>query len=100
MKTFDIPAICPFCGDWHECATSFEKGGRRPVPGDLTICIECGEWAFFDMVPGGLRKPHAHEYEAIAADELCRLAREAWVAMRVAVHENREATKGHGNRTH
>lgn len=76
-------ATCPFCGATHNMAsnaTRTEEGPIQPRNGDLTLCINCGEWAFFDQnAKGGLRKPTDAEYRRIAASPHSRLAREAWI---------------------
>lgn len=74
---------CPFCGDTHDVASHIAdmgKSAHAPDDGDLTLCIVCGEWAFFDAgAPGGLRKPTDAEYVTIADSPMLRKMRKAWV---------------------
>jgi len=45
MKHYTVPlAHCPQCGSPNDCASGIE---RRPVPGDLSICIRCATVARF-----------------------------------------------------
>jgi hypothetical protein len=73
------PTRCPFCGSICDGASSLTGGTKPPDKGSVTLCIDCGEWAVFDDVPGGLRKPTDAEYDRIAVNEVCRKARFAWV---------------------
>jgi len=46
MKTTDVPLTpCPTCGKILECASHTK---REPRPGDLSVCIGCGELLAFD----------------------------------------------------
>jgi L-aminopeptidase/D-esterase-like protein len=83
---------CPYCGREHTDLTGVARKGtpaRRPGPGDLTICIRCGEWSVFAR-NGRTRKPTAAEAREIATSRLCRHARQAWEQMIAAVR-----TAGH-----
>jgi len=77
--------ICPFCQKWCTDAESFDDPTARPVDGDYSICIGCGEWGVFEgSAAGGLRKPTDAEYgEIVATPEMTRM-RHAWVAMKRA----------------
>lgn len=81
----EFASRCPFCGEAFDRASHVTERGKSqhaPTDGDLTLCIVCGEWAFFAAgVPGGLRKPTDAEYEAIAGNPLVRKIRKAWVEM-------------------
>lgn len=76
---------CPFCGDRHDVASHISERGKSqhaPTDGDLTLCIVCGEWAFFDRKSeGGLRKPTDAEYVTIGETPILRKMRKAWVEM-------------------
>jgi len=39
-------SACPVCGTLLDAATG--KTGTRPKPGDLTLCIKCGEILIFE----------------------------------------------------
>jgi hypothetical protein len=99
----EFPNQCPFCGEKHDMASGVAERGKTqhtPTDGDLTLCIVCGEWAFFDSkVIGGLRKPTDAEYVTIGETAFLRKMRKAWVDMnkrfragppeRVKAHERR-----------
>lgn len=88
-NTFERAGTCPFCTKKIELATNI-SGGREPEAGDLSMCIECGEFSIFDpALAAGLRKPNALEYEKIVNTPDARRAREAWVA----VKQRREEAK-------
>jgi hypothetical protein len=48
-----------------------------PKPGDVTLCLFCGEWCVFD-VHLMLRKPTDDELVEIGLDPDFRVARQAW----------------------
>lgn len=73
--------VCPWCGKRNNRVTAVEHKAK-PKSGDLTICIDCGEWAVFGFVPGGLRKPTDAEFVEIGTDDTCQKVRRAWVAMK------------------
>lgn len=88
--------VCPWCGVKHDADTLVATKGdvalptTRPEPGDLTMCAGCGEWAMYDIVPGGLRKPDDEEFLQIGNDPNCRAIRAAWTEFQQA----REMTDG------
>lgn len=44
-----VPAVCPECGDVHDCQSNASPDDTRPpVPGDFTVCLNCGEVMVFD----------------------------------------------------
>lgn len=78
MTTFAAGTICPWCGARHALATGVSDE-NPPNDGDITLCVSCGEWAFFEAAAvGGLRKPTYAEYEPIAESPMLRAARGAW----------------------
>lgn len=81
MTAFPQATECPFCGANHDLATGV-SGGDAPNDGDISLCVSCGEFAFFEVAtPGGLRKPTDAEYELIAGEPLLRKTREVWAGM-------------------
>jgi hypothetical protein len=78
------PHTCPFCKVSHDGVTNV-TGTPTPVTGDVTMCIECGEWAIFADVPGRLRKPTDAEYDKIVASEVATKARKAWLLTQIAL---------------
>ena len=76
------PSRCPWCGYEVDAATeTFDDKHHHPKAGDVTICIECGEWAVFKKPLLMLRKPTDKEFAYIAADFGCRKLRWAWMEM-------------------
>lgn len=47
MSRLENESICPKCGKVLDAATSIEEGAI-PSPGDITICMYCGELLRFD----------------------------------------------------
>ncbi len=44
------PENCPNCGHKFDCDSSlFTPGDPKPSPGDITVCIRCGEFMRFDQ---------------------------------------------------
>ena len=75
--------VCPFCGYEHELSSAVVKRRSESVveprmkPGDVTLCIKCGELSvlsFNEM----LRKPSHDESSMLARDPAVRTLREAW----------------------
>lgn len=67
MKETLVPeSICLDCGKRLDCATRL-RGADAPVPGDVTICLNCGHIMVFadDMT---LRNPTDAEIVAIAGN--------------------------------
>jgi len=78
IETYELPkGQCVFCHAEHDCASSIDQDGK-PSPGDMTICIDCGEWNIFDKKMR-LRKPTAVEYLEIGFDSRCRAMRDAYI---------------------
>lgn len=46
----EIPiSVCPVCYYKMDCATASSKEGRRrPIKGDLSVCLKCGTGTAFD----------------------------------------------------
>lgn len=60
---------CPICGDGHEFASPVADGGKPPVDGDVSFCITCGSFSFFDhAAPGGARMPEIEELHELLKD--------------------------------
>jgi hypothetical protein len=78
-------SVCPFCGHEHDRAAALVKHPAPAVeprmkPGDVTLCIECGEMSvlgFNEM----LRKPSSDEIAMLGRDPAVQRVREAWQAM-------------------
>jgi hypothetical protein len=71
----DRPMICPHCGRYNE-AYSGVTTPAGPKPGDVSMCIGCGNWAIFE--DDGMRKPNEEEREWLAEEDTCIKVREAW----------------------
>ena len=40
----EIPKCnCPICGYQPDCASAADNSDSRPKPGDITVCLKCGE---------------------------------------------------------
>lgn len=64
------PNRCPHCNRLHDKATSAEVGATKPVvpsPGDICMCVSCGELATFTE-PLGLRLPTPYEVSKAYAE--------------------------------
>lgn len=64
LTTETPPSMCLKCGVWLDCASAEEA---VPSPGDLTICIKCGQTMAFDKHLR-LRELTAEEAQAMAGD--------------------------------
>ena len=73
---------CPHCGYRLDRASDVSGAGQVPGDGDLTLCIECGQLAFFDAsVPGGLRRVNVAEQVELLQDVRVLQIRMAWRAL-------------------
>lgn len=73
---------CPHCKLQHHAAASINKEDYvAPQPGDLGLCVDCGEW----MIIGQnyrARKPTDEEYIEIGSNPDCQRARWAWTKIK------------------
>jgi hypothetical protein len=78
--TRGLSTFCPFCKYEVDTATGISGKGSGPGPGDISLCLKCGEFAAYgdDMQ---LRKPTDDEYLIIGSEDDYKLAREAWTSM-------------------
>lgn len=80
--------LCPFCGQEHEVSTEArpsQKSSSAPEatmrPGDITLCIYCGEFSVMgddDM----LRKPNFYETVELNTDPQMVALRRAWESIK------------------
>ena len=42
------PQMCPACGYVLYAATEAHRGDDKPSPGNVSICLNCGDVGFFD----------------------------------------------------
>lgn len=71
---------CPYCGYVCTHATpAMEAETPPPRAGDISICLECGQFSLFEAEPLRLRLPEPEEVAEIEEDRDCRAAREAWL---------------------
>jgi glutaredoxin len=75
--TTTLYATCPHCHAQHDAATAL-KNGRKPKPGDLTFCFDCGEWSALDDTL--VQRPcNDIELDYIGTNPDSRRLRELWV---------------------
>jgi hypothetical protein len=82
LREHVLNTVCPWCKAKINRTMTENKGrSKPPVPGEISFCSGCGEWAGFsdDL---GLRKLTDEELIEIAQDENCRSIRLAWVMTR------------------
>lgn len=74
-------ASCPWCGKPKHLASTLTDGkGPPPVPGDIALCISCGNWAIFDPQLQ-MRKPSKRERAELRKDPDVQDAARRWEAM-------------------
>ncbi len=86
LKTFARKTRCWSCGKESDTVSSvIEDGQARPVNGNLSFCIYCGDFAIFDdTYPDNVRKPTPSENYEISMDrELERLWTSWYLATRL-----------------
>jgi hypothetical protein len=77
-----IPSPCPSCGVVLDAATHTDED-KNPKPGDLCLCINCGNWQQFDK---DLRRiPASQELLDYAAkDQRTQAIKLAWFLAKLA----------------
>lgn len=73
---------CPYCGKVHDRHSEPLNPGtpHEPKDGDVSMCIACGEFSFFDG--GALRLPTDDEGVMLSADLDVVRMRAAWRMMK------------------
>jgi hypothetical protein len=71
-----IENTCPWCQAQHDRASPV-GGEWAPRPGDVSICIDCGQWCQFGPKLE-LRKPDAGTAQFLATDPECQRTKRAW----------------------
>jgi hypothetical protein len=78
-KPLKLDTRCWSCGEQHR-VSNLTNQGPTPEDGDVSFCIECGQFAIFDHeFPDGVRKPTPNENFQLKTDsEMIRL-KWAWI---------------------
>lgn len=82
------PRPCPWCGTVHDGLVGMSSAAT-PNPGDVSLCIECGEWSVF-AADLSRRKPTEDEFTSIGTSAACQRAREVWLRLKEAPDEDDE----------
>ena len=61
---------CPVCDSGFDAASAVDGEDLTPEPGDITICLYCGEWMMFDDDTLPTLKPSAAEMRQAPAELL------------------------------
>lgn len=88
MSTHLLPGVCPCCGRTHDAATNALDNHKLPIPGDITVCIDCAAISIFDdqLVR---RLPTAAEAGQLATDHrLARVQQHVRLAIRRRARNN------------
>lgn len=83
MPDYEHVSRCPFCRKEHTVSSQLTGDDRgQPEPGNVMLCIRCGEFSVFDPAAAGtLRKPTHEERLEIELDEGVAATRQAWQEM-------------------
>ena len=87
-KGYHVPeSRCTACGHFLDRAGGVDNNDRKPKPGDVSICIECGHIMVFgdDMQ---LRDPTGEEMYEIAGDKDVLAAQRALAELKKYEREN------------
>jgi hypothetical protein len=74
--TTEIDLTCVHCGRKNELHHGL--GASKPVDGDLSVCIDCGALAFFDLQAKGLRAPNEDEMRELLKDPIVQRVLRSW----------------------
>src|SRR5262245_52602589 len=90
VRNFQMHANrCVFCDFKTVTATAPNVPNvRDPQPGDICMCLKCGEWNVLDKRLR-FRKPTRAERAFIETDRECRAFRDTWVQMHKVKHDRR-----------
>lgn len=69
---------CPHCGAVHECHSDPLNKDAVPKDGDISVCIDCGEFSIFDLRERCLRLPTDEEMHDLDTNIDVALFRAAW----------------------
>lgn len=69
--------LCPWCAKHINRASNLDDEGLKPNPGDVMLCLDCGEAAIY-AADLRLRKPTDDEHVEIADDPDYQKHRLAW----------------------
>jgi hypothetical protein len=75
-----VDGTCPHCGKVNYLHTDFN--GKTPKHDDVSICIDCGQFAVFDLQNKCLRLPTADEQLEFERMPEARRYRAAWSTVR------------------
>jgi hypothetical protein len=78
QETQVLETTCPHCGLNHNRITGMEA--PLPDPGDVTLCMQCGEWSVYGNEKS-LEKPSDEMLAEIAENKTAQRVRAAWVLM-------------------
>jgi ribosomal protein L37E len=82
MAFTERKTVCPVCGYHGTHATETARDGGPPHDGDVSICLRCGDVAYFDStLRKGLRRPTESQRDHILAAPEIQQALMAWKRM-------------------
>jgi len=86
---------CWNCGDEQDRIKSLVRESSMPNNGDISMCIQCGEFAIFDNnIVDGTRKPTPTENDMIRTSKVLMMLKVAWLGMREQVkREDKQKAK-------
>lgn len=79
-KAIHLDTKCPHCGYHADRQGAVDDSDATPTPGDVSLCISCGEWAVYD---GGLalQSPSREQSREFSRDPDLKRIRRSWEAM-------------------
>ena len=84
MTTRHATTNCPTCGAGFDAASAVDGKDVAPTPGDISVCLYCGEWLMFDDDTLPTLTPTEADLKEASAALLAeaREMREKWNAMK------------------
>lgn len=67
---------CPHCGKEHDCRSPIDEVEMEPEDGDISFCIDCGNFGAFKGTK--LVKPNKEQQEFVEADPDCVKMVKVW----------------------
>lgn len=67
VTTRHATSNCPTCGAGFDAASAVDGEDVAPKPGDISVCLYCGEWLMFDDDTLPTLKPTEEEMKQASA---------------------------------
>jgi hypothetical protein len=75
---------CPYCGKVNDTHASYDDTTKKPIHGDASLCIGCGNLGVFDAHNRNIRQASTIELKEFMSDRDIAMVVAAWTLTRDA----------------